>query len=135
MKMKKPERYIVVDDDVTNNLICEFNIKSFDSKVDIELYTKPELALESIKEYEKTFRYNHTILFLDLNMPTMTGWEFLEAFQNICENIREHFSIYVLTSSIEDFDKEAANFPFVQGFYSKPLSKNYLEEILNSFVD
>lgn len=132
--MKKQERYIVVDDDVTNNLICEFNIKSFDDTVSIELYTQPEKALESIKEYDKTLKYSHTILFLDLNMPTMTGWEFLEEFEKICENIREHFSIYILTSSIEDFDQEAANFPFVRGFYSKPLSKNYLKEISKSFV-
>lgn len=132
MKMMKPERYIVVDDDVTNNLICEFNIKRFDDKVDIELYTQPEEALESIKEYDKTLKYSHTILFLDLNMPTMTGWEFLEAFEKICENIRAHFSIYILTSSIEDYSKEAARFPYVQGFYSKPLNMNYLQEISNS---
>lgn len=133
--MKKPERYIVVDDDVTNNLICEYNIKSFDTKVDIELYTQPEKALESIKEFDKTLKYTHTILFLDLNMPTMTGWEFLEAFEKICENIRAHFSIFVLTSSIENFDKEAARFPYVQGFYSKPLTKNHLQEISSSYVE
>lgn len=133
--MKKPERYIVVDDDVTNNLICEYNIKSFDTNVDIELYTQPEKALESIKEFDKTLKYTHTILFLDLNMPTMTGWEFLEAFEKICENIRAHFSIFVLTSSIENFDKEAARFPYVQGFYSKPLTKNHLQEISSSYVE
>lgn len=133
--MKKPERYIVVDDDVTNNLICEYNIKSFDTNVDIELYTQPEKALESIKEFDKTLKYTHTILFLDLNMPTMTGWEFLEAFEKICENIRVHFSIFVLTSSIENFDKEAARFPYVQGFYSKPLTKNHLQEISSSYVE
>lgn len=133
--MKKPERYIVVDDDVTNNLICEYNIKSFDTNVDIELYTQPEKALESIKEFDKTLKYTHSILFLDLNMPTMTGWEFLEAFEKICENIRAHFSIFVLTSSIENFDKEAARFPYVQGFYSKPLTKNHLQEISSSYVE
>lgn len=133
--MKKPERYIVVDDDVTNNLICEYNIKSFDTNVDIELYTQPEKALENIKEFDKTLKYTHTILFLDLNMPTMTGWEFLEAFEKICENIRAHFSIFVLTSSIENFDKEAARFPYVQGFYSKPLTKSHLQEISSSYVE
>ncbi len=126
--MKKLQRYIVVDDDRTNNLICEYLIKAWDSQGKVELFLEPEVALKNIEEKHEDFG-SPVLLFLDVNMPTMSGWEFLDVFKTFNEDIRNSFKIYILTSSTEDFSKEAKEYPFVSGFLSKPLQKKYLEEI------
>lgn len=120
-------QYLVVDDDVTNNLICEYNIKNFDKQAEVKSFTQPELALENLKE--NGIR-REIILFLDLNMPTMTGWEFLERFKDLNSEIQKSISIYILTSAIENGEENIVKYPFVKGFFSKPLCKSYLEKII-----
>src|SRR5690606_9783670 len=118
--------YLVVDDDTTNNLICEFTVRRFDKDAGITLFTKPEIALEFI---ENNPQPQEVILFLDINMPTMTGFEFLKEFEKFDSETRNKYRIYILTSSIEDFSSQAICFPMVNGFLSKPLKLSYLEEI------
>jgi CheY-like chemotaxis protein len=128
--MKKKLRYMVVDDDATNNMICKFIIKRFDKEADINIFTAPEEALAFIKKnYCKTSEAVPTVLFLDINMPTMTGWEFLDVFTQFEESLKEPFTIHMLSSSIEDFTKEAEMYTCIQGFLSKPLKLINLESV------
>lgn len=125
------QRYMVVDDDTTNNMICEFTIKRVDSTANIKMFTIPEDALAYIKaEYSKTEPGMPTVLFLDVNMPTMTGWEFLDCFKHFDKAVKEQFTIYILSSSIEDFVEEAKIYPFISGFFSKPLRIGHFEEVM-----
>ena len=129
--MKKKLRYMVVDDDATNNMICEFIIKRFDKEADIKIFAVPEEALAFINDdYGKTNVVVPTVLFLDVNMPTMTGWEFLDVFTQFEELLKDQFTIYILSSSIEDFTEEAEIYTCIQGFISKPLKINHLEEVM-----
>lgn len=129
--------YMVVDDDLTNNLICKLLIKKFDTNANITLFSKPEEGLAYVKEYFNNSRDTEllkpVVLFLDLNMPTMTGWEFLDEFVKFDPKIQSKFYIHILTSSIEDFTKEAELYPFVKGFLSKPLKMKDLNGIHDSF--
>lgn len=126
------QHYLVVDDDSTSNLICDFTIRKFDSGALIAKFLIPEKALEEIEaKYSKTIVPIPTIMFLDVNMPTMTGFEFLEAFKKFDEGVQSMFTIYILSSSIEDYQIEARRFPFVAGFLSKPLKISHLEKILS----
>lgn len=128
--MKKKLRYMVVDDDATNNMICKFTIKRFDEEADIKIFDVPEKALAFIKEnYGKTIEAVPTVLFLDINMPTMTGWEVLDDFVQFEESLKEQFTIYILSSAIEDFTKEKEIYPCIQGFLSKPLKIINLENV------
>lgn len=123
---------MVVDDDPTNNMICEFTIKRFNKDAEIKIFTEAEKALIFIKEnYGTSVEPMSTFLFLDINMPTMTGWEFLDAFSEFEESLKKQFSIYILSSSIEDFTKEAESYTSVQGFLSKPLKVSNLEPLAN----
>ena len=124
------QRYIVIDDDSTSNLICEFTIKKFDKDAGVDIYEQPERALESItKEFLVDEEAYPVILFLDVNMPTMSGFEFLDEFKKLPTQIMNLFTIFMLTSSIEDFAKEKKLYPFVSGFLSKPLKISDLQRI------
>ncbi|PKD19988.1 hypothetical protein APR41_15020 [Salegentibacter salinarum] len=126
------QRYMVVDDDSTNNMICEFTIKRFDKEGDIKIFSVPEEALSFIaEEYRLENRKQPTLLFLDVNMPTMSGWEFLDKFLKFEESLKNQFTIYILSSSIEDFQEKAEIYSTIKGFISKPLKMNNLEEIKN----
>ncbi len=129
--MDTVNRFMVLDDDPINNLICKYTIRSFDGEADIKLFTEPEAALEAIKEeYGITDKNIATVLFLDINMPAMTGWEFLDIFKSFSTHIHKQFTIYILSSSVEDRDNEKAEInPFVAGFLSKPLSSDSLGQI------
>jgi response regulator RpfG family c-di-GMP phosphodiesterase len=111
-------KYIIVDDDPFNNMICSMVIEDALGEADINAFTKPEEGLQFIKENIK----GPTILFLDINMPTLSGWEFLEQYDAFSEQIKTHTSIYILSSSLDRRDKNRATTnKYVQGFISKPL--------------
>lgn len=131
--MREPERFIVVDDNRTNNLICEFAIRRYKREAAIDLFTEPELALHNIKkEYALEKGDAHTVLFLDINMPSMTGWEFLDEFRHFGEKVHKQFVIYILTSSVDERDKEKAESdPLVAGFFSKPLTATTVQEAVS----
>ncbi|SRX54720.1 response regulator [Aequorivita sp. CIP111184] len=129
--MKLPERFIVVDDDRTSNMICEFSLRRFSSITEIKTFVDPEDALQFIRDcYLDNQSPTPTILFLDINMPVFTGWDFLEIFNSFSQHIREQFTFYILTSSIEqkDVEKAEAN-PLVKGLLSKPLSTSIVRGI------
>jgi CheY-like chemotaxis protein len=127
---------MVVDDDPTNNMICEFTIKRYNKDAQIKLFTDPEVALSSIKEtYSGNKDASATVLFLDVNMPTMTGWEFLDEFNLLDSCVKDQFTIYILSSSIEDFKEEAELYPILTGFLSKPLKFDIIEGIMNELQE
>ena len=130
--MKQPNHYLVIDDDSTSNLICDFTIQRFDKEALRSLFTSPEEALEFISTKNHPSDSHDNIIFLDVNMPTMTGFEFLEEFGKLDDDIKEQYNIYMLTSSIEDFSSRAKEFPVVKGFLSKPLKLSHLEDVQNS---
>lgn len=126
---------MLIDDDPTSNLIGEFVIKSSDPVAKINSFMDPEVALSQIRDdYFRCNKNPETLLFLDLNMPKMSGWDFLEVFRDLREEVKKCFSIYILTSSIEDFSSEKERFPFVSGFISKPLKKERMKEILTEWT-
>lgn len=131
------KNYVVIDDDPTNNLICEFVIKKKVPGAEVGIYNDPEAGLSFVEKLE-TSTENESfpiVLFLDINMPSMTGWEFLDAFKKIDPEIQKRFRIYMLSSSVEDFSEQAIIYPFVKNFLSKPLSKDHMDMVVGNLAD
>lgn len=129
--MKQTNHYIIIDDDPTNNLICDTVIKQIDPSAVILIFEDPEEAIVKILEMYSTSRtYLPTILFLDINMPVMNGWEFLEVFKSFTDVLKEQFEIYILSSSTEDFSAKRKEYPFIADFLQKPFSASTLEKVL-----
>lgn len=135
--MTLPERFIVIDDDRSNNIICEFSLRRFSPVTEIKTFLDPQVALEFIKEsYSQISLKSPTILFLDINMPVITGWEFLEIFKVFEPYIKQQFIIYLLTSSIDhrDIEKAKANV-LVHGVLPKPLSSKIINSVFKQNLD
>jgi response regulator RpfG family c-di-GMP phosphodiesterase len=112
-------KYIIVDDDPFNNTIYSMVIKNALGEADIKTFTIPEEGLAFI---QKKYVKSHTIVFLDINMPTLTGWEFLEQYEKFSEEVKMQINIYILSSSVDQRDVNKANEnKYVKGFISKPL--------------
>ena len=121
--MKAPDQFVIVDDDTSNNFLCQRVIHVLFPKSTIRLFTHPEIALKIIgEEYPGGSKKKSIVLFLDINMPHLDGWAFLEKFGKLGKQIQEQFLIYLLSSSIDPLDRErATSYANVTGFLSKPL--------------
>ena len=123
---------MIIDDDPLNNVLCKMVIRRMHPDAQIKLFNRPNLALESIQqEYGKEDSDLPTIMFLDINMPYMNGWDFLEEFTKFEDSIKEQFSIYIFTSSIDDNERSRAKSnPLVVDFLSKPLNNEILTRVI-----
>ena len=134
--MIPPQRFIVVDDDRSNNLICKCSLRRFSAETEIKTFLDAEIALQYIKDaYNEDKSEIPTVIFLDINMPAITGWEFLEIFKDFSDSIKKQFVIYMLTSSIDSRDQEKAEQnPLVHGCLSKPLSTKLVSEVMEDIA-
>lgn len=123
-------KFILVDDDDFNNIVGRMVIKSILGKeADIETFTEPEKGLEFIqKNYAESS--DHTILFLDVDMPKINGWEFLARYEEFSEEVKMQISIYILSISLDHRDSnKAGDNKNVKGFISKPLTSEVIVSI------
>lgn len=132
--MNTPQKFLIIDDDPINNMICSAVVKKDFPEIPINTFEKPEEGLEYInQEYELTETKLPTILLLDINMPVISGWQFLERFKNFNASVKECITIYILSSSISDKDIEQAETnPLVKGYLQKPFTSQTLHLIIDA---
>ncbi len=124
--------FIVIDDDAFNNRICSMIIQRISPEADVQAFTEPEIGLEHISSAYMAPTVNNAILFLDINMPTMTGWEFMEHYEQIDIQVKNHIKIYIVSSYIDEVDKKRANTnKNIAGYIAKPLSSLVIQDILS----
>jgi len=114
----------LIDDDNVTNMLNRYYLEVHFPHLKIELFSKAKTALDDliIKAKETDF------IFLDINMPEMNGWEFLDAIAESASLPQRFPKIYMLSSSLDPADKERAEtHQFVAGFLSKPLESVELE--------
>ena len=126
--------FIVVDDDNVNNMVCNAAIKTA-TNGDLPVCFKNPIESLTYVENELLSKAQNvpTILFLDLNMPEMSGWEWLGKFEQFPQTIKQNVIIYVLSSSINPTDfKRANDNAYVNGYIFKPLNKEKVLGVLES---
>ncbi len=122
------KRFLLVDDDPISNSLTKMILKKSFDELHINDFTMPENGLEFMKsEHSHNLPDGKTTLFLDINMPTMSGWEYLEEFELFDASIKKQFDIYILSSSVDPKDiNRAKENPLIIDFIEKPLKKETL---------
>lgn len=124
--MKNLQRIMLVDDDVNANFYNKYILHELNPDLDIIECTSTSDALAHFKNSDDLV----DILLLDINMPLMNGWQFLEQYDKLPSHRIEHTIIIMLTSSINPDDKnKIINYPYVRAFLNKPLEFEKLEVI------
>lgn len=119
-------RTIIVDDDEIVTFLQRKLVAKCELDPDPYSFKDAQKALEFIEhEAEPDVSY---LIMLDINMPKMDGWEFLERLKSIPNN--EQIYVVMVTSSIDRKDKrEAANNPHVIDFIEKPVSAKHCSKL------
>lgn len=129
--MKKFKRILLVDDDDTSNLLSTMVITDMEIAEDVDVAFNGEEAINYILENCKNGGEKRCpeLILLDINMPVMDGFEFLETYKEKFDN-RAQIPVVMLSSSNNQKDYEKAFSYNVKGFIVKPLNEEKLMKIL-----
>ena len=128
--MPKYKSVLLVEDDPITILVCDriITMSAFADKV--ISCENGKYAFDYLKDLLSKGEDIPEIIFLDINMPVMNGWDFLEELEHIKSSFSRLPRIYILSSTVDPEDyKRAKSFEAVVDFISKPLSKEFLEGI------
>jgi CheY-like chemotaxis protein len=132
--VKKMERVICIDDDPLCLLLAEVVLKQSNVTNEIHLAESGPAALSLLNRIHSTGQQASqdlsTLIFLDLNMPVMNGWEFLDAFNKDYQHLCDRVKIVILTSSIDTADIiKSRQYKIVSDYISKPITAEVLNKL------
>ena len=111
---------MLIDDDKITNILTKKILLKFNPEIKVEVFSDPIKSIEYLEKL-KSDNWEYPVIFLDINMPQMTGWQFLEQIANLNMNP----TVYILTSSIDKNDiTKARTYKNVKAFLTKPLTQD-----------
>lgn len=124
---------MLIDDNEIDNLINQKMIEAAAVTDHIYTHTGAKSAIEFLKNMEKmdlAEKVLPDVIFLDIDMPLMDGFQFLDEFENLSPLTRKKCKIVMLTSSInpQDFNR-SKKYPNVRLYLNKPLSHDSIVKI------
>lgn len=128
---------LCIDDDPITLMLCKMVITKASFSNEIATAKNGEEALKYFNTLKQTNSNSNVIkhpqlIFLDLNMPVMGGWEFLDSFGTADYSDYNDTKVIILSSTIDPEDLEKSKkYPMVIDFLSKPISKEMLEYLKN----
>ncbi|HEX8516377.1 MAG TPA: response regulator [Bacteroidia bacterium] len=139
MKTKAPKyKYrsvMLIDDNEIDNFINERLVKAYYFAENVYVHTSTKSALEFLKNIEVTIsempvELIPSYILLDINMPILDGFHFLEEFEKFSEKLRNQIKIVMLTTSLNPLDTEKSkSYKNVVKFLHKPLTESELAEL------
>lgn len=129
--MKAIKTVLLIDDDEPTNFINKKIIKSSGFVENIHVAQSGQEALNFLSRQDIP---NPEIIFLDINMPAMDGWEFLTQYKKLTQTQKGNMLIVMLTTSLNpDDEMKAKEINEVHGFNNKPLTVQMLKEIITKY--
>lgn len=130
--MKALKNIYIIDDDHMYTYLLSRQIGLTGYKEAISIFKHGMEALSHLSAIKSSTELLPDLILLDLNMPVMDGWQFLDAYSRL--NLVKDISIYILSSSIDTADHQrAAQYKVVKSFLTKPITKTNLQEIFCRF--
>jgi CheY-like chemotaxis protein len=130
---------LFIDDDEPTNFLNKLIVDEMCCAEHVQIVHSGREALEYLTQSGAYKNDNNSyprpdLIFLDINMPGMDGWEFLDHYKNLPNNQKGDVVMVMLTTSLNPDDEEAAKqYIEISGFENKPLQPEVIQKILNEF--
>jgi len=125
--------FVIIDDDIINNKLCRKIIEKTYPDSSITDFTSAKEGLDHIVQHYSTPGDEKVIVLLDINMPVMNAWDFLNIFDTFSSQLKHRVKIHILSSSINKDDMMRAQTNENVAFYLvKPLTRESIKVIVNT---
>ena len=131
---KKLNCIMLVDDNKDDNFFHERVIRK-NNNADIVIAEQSGMeALQYLKDKNLHKNAHPDLIFLDINMPGMNGWEFLEEYDKLGRELQSKIVVVMLTTSENPDDRiKAEALDLLADFKTKPLTKEILDEVIDKY--
>ena len=127
---------LLIDDSEADNYFHEMIIREANCTKNIVAVTNGEAALKFLSTPIDGSYPKPDLIFLDINMPRMNGWEFIDAYDKLPADQRGNNLVVMLTTSLNpDDDQRAKENPHIESFINKPLTQIILEQLVDRCLE
>lgn len=120
-------KVFIIDDDSIHQRIAQIMIEKHQLFDEYISFKEAEQAIAFLRENTKNPQQLPDVILLDLNMPVMDGWDFLDLYEDFRSDLARAIRIFIVTSSVDEKDiLRSQTYSSVTGFISKPLSPDII---------
>jgi CheY-like chemotaxis protein len=125
---------MLIDDGEEFNFLHNIILKHSNAAKEIVAMQTVDDAIDFLHLHKSDDNFLPDLIFLDINMPGKNGWDFLNEFEPIRNELSKLPVVIMLTSSVNPDDEvKALGYPFVSAYQNKPLVKPVVEDILKKY--
>lgn len=126
---------LLIDDDAIYQFVSCKTLEATGYTNKINVCSNGEEAYHFLEENMNNSNELPDVILLDVNMPVMNGWEFLDLYQALKPHLSKDMQLFLVTSSMNDQDREySKRYNCVQDYIVKPLARDKISEILSHAV-
>lgn len=134
MSTKIPNLWIIDDDPMSSFYIKRLAELGELAHI-ITIYNTAQGAINYLLHHRKSVEHLPDIILLDIYMPEVDGWEFLNQLKKIEDQLTKKAAIYIISSSNHPRDMtRAESFPDVRAYFQKPVTLDVLKEMVATFM-
>ncbi len=126
----KIKKIMIVDDNEFDCYITSKIVNNIDETIDIMEFNSSMTAIQFLEEFQNAKDKLPDLIFLDIYMPVIDGFGFLEKFNALSDVIKSHTKICILSTTVDDFYIQKAKIDSSVLFASKPITNEFLEDLL-----
>ena len=126
----KFETVMIIDDNTIDLYVCSRMIIKNNFGKKVLQYSVATEALKYLQDNQNNFSELPQVIFVDIYMPIMSGFEFMEEYEKLSPALKEHCKVHIISSTIDNQDiVKSRTDNNVVSFQVKPITKDFLDRI------
>lgn len=125
----KVKKVMIVDDNEFDCYITSKIVTNFDENIDIMEFNSSITAIQYLEEFQNVTAKLPDLILLDIYMPILDGFEFIEKFNSLSDTLKKHTKICILSTTVDDLYIHKAKVDESVLFSSKPITKEFVASI------
>lgn len=126
----KVEKIMIVDDNEFDCYITSKIINNLDESIDVMEFNSSLTAIQFLEEFQNSPEKLPNLIFLDIYMPILDGFGFIEKFNTFSDGIKAHTKICILSTTVDDLYIHKAKINSSILYTSKPITNEFLQDII-----